>query len=98
MSNLQIANTIRQQLGNRFIVMTGAKDFVGGERSLSFKIGRNSLGVNRIVVTLNDRDLYDIDMYAVRGTNAVRKSMLTDIYANELAGYIGDETGMAVTL
>jgi hypothetical protein len=35
MSNLTVANTILEQLGGgRFIAMTGAKSFVGGEDSL----------------------------------------------------------------
>jgi hypothetical protein len=47
-ATLQVAQTIRDQLGNRFCVMTGAKDFVGSERSLSFRIGRNIRNVTHV--------------------------------------------------
>ena len=59
--NHQIATTILQQLGgNRFIAFTGAKDFMTIDNGLRFKIGRNSSKANRIEITLNGSDLYDM--------------------------------------
>lgn len=43
MTNTMIAETILQQLGgNKFVVMTGAKNFVALENGIKFNIGRNA--------------------------------------------------------
>lgn len=57
-TNLQVAETIRQQLGGaRFAMMTGAKNFVGGENMLLFSVGRGAkAGINRVRVTLDPSD------------------------------------------
>ena len=61
MTNKEIATTILQQLGGkRFIVFTGAKDFLAIDNGLRFKIGRNTSKTNRIEITLNGADLYDM--------------------------------------
>ena len=55
-----IAETILNQLGSRrFIMMTGAKEFIAIKNGLQFKIGRNASKANRVTVTLNGNDLYD---------------------------------------
>ena len=39
MADLKVANTILAQLGGlRFIVMTGARDFIGGDYHLIFSL------------------------------------------------------------
>ena len=59
--NNYIAETILQQLGgHRFIVMTGAKNFIALQNGLRFTIGRNASKANRVEITLNGLDLYDI--------------------------------------
>jgi len=56
-----VANTIYQQLGaNKFVAMTGAKQFLDLGNGISFKIGRNGKGVNYVKITLNGSDLYDV--------------------------------------
>ena len=61
MSNLNVPNTIYQQLGgNRFVAMTGAKYFVGDKNSLRFKIGRNKSKTNTVEITLRGDDTYDM--------------------------------------
>ena len=57
-----IANTILNQLGgNRFVAMTGAKNFVALENGIRFKIGRNKSKANTVKITVNGLDLYDIE-------------------------------------
>ncbi len=61
MSNLEVANTIYQQLGGgRFVAMTGAKYFVGDKNSLRFKIGRNKSKTNTVEITLRGDDTYNM--------------------------------------
>ena len=65
--NKQIATTILQQLGgNRFIAFTGAKEFLAIDNGLQFKIGRNASKANRIKITLNGSDLYDMEFIQYR--------------------------------
>ena len=61
MSNLKVPETILEQLGgNKFRMMTGAKNFGGTEDSLSMRIGRNSSNSNYLKITLNQMDTYDM--------------------------------------
>ena len=56
-----VANTIYRQLGgNRFRVMTGAKNMVSLENGIGMRIGRNKTNANYMEITLNELDLYDI--------------------------------------
>lgn len=66
-TTMTTAQTILEQLGgNKFIVMTGAKDFkalneYGG--ALYFTIGKNASKANRVKVTLMYDDTYTITFY-----------------------------------
>lgn len=59
----QIAETILRQLGgNRFIAMTGAKNLVSLGNGLMFKFGSGAKNrINRVRITLNGKDLYDVE-------------------------------------
>lgn len=62
MTNTAVANTIYQQLGgNRFKVMTGAKNFVAIDNGVIFDIGRNASKANKVKITVNAFDLYDVE-------------------------------------
>jgi hypothetical protein len=57
--NKEVSETILQQLGGRrFIVMTGAKDFVAIDNGLRFRIGKNSSRANIVKVILQGDDTY----------------------------------------
>ena len=56
---MTIAKTIFQQLGgSRFVIMTGAKNFVDTGDGLRFTIGRNGSKANMVKITLNGDDTY----------------------------------------
>ena len=81
------AGTILQQLGgNKFIAMTGAKDFVKDdkEQMIAFRIGRNSKSVNIVRIRLNSKDLYDMEFLMSRGANIYPQSTANDIYFDQL--------------
>ena len=60
MTNMNIAETILQQLGGRrFIVMTGAKNLTAIDNGLRFQIGRNASKANRVEIVLTPMDTYD---------------------------------------
>lgn len=63
MANLNVAKTILTQLGgSRFTTMTGAKDLVGGDNYLMFRLPRNFAkdGINKVQITLDPTDTYTV--------------------------------------
>ena len=82
-----IARTIYEQIGgNRFAVMTGAKDIVLLPNGLRFRIGRNKSKTNLIEIKLNGMDLYDMEfIYHRNGYLKVDHKKLT-------AKWIDDKT------
>lgn len=66
-TDLTVAQTILAQLGGRtFLAMTGAKDLVGDEKSLMMKLRPNQSKANKLRITLNDNDLYDLEFMRLR--------------------------------
>jgi hypothetical protein len=97
--SLEVANTILQQLGGKkFVVMTGASNFVGSSDALSFKIGKNANKVTHVRITLTPADLYNVTYLNVRGTTV--KTVTTDegIYADMLRECFTRSTGLHTTL
>lgn len=54
---------LNQLGGNRFLVMTGAKNLVycNKEKFLRFELPKNGGGVKWVKITLNFKDLYDME-------------------------------------
>ena len=97
MSNLTVAKTILEHLGgNKFCMMTGAKNLAGDENSLSMRIGRNSSNSNYLKITLNSMDLYDMkfckltrkfEEKSVTEYSDVYNDMLTDVFTKHTGMY-----------
>lgn len=65
--NQEIANIILQQLGgNKFIAMTGAKQFVAIDRGIRFRIGRNATRTNMMRITLRGDDTYKMEFIHIK--------------------------------
>ncbi len=95
----QVAKTILQQLGgNKFIAMTGAKNFGSSKNSLQFKIGRNSKSISHVIITLKSSDLYDVEFIRMRGTSRKVVKKLKGVYADQLGIMFKKYTGMNVRL
>lgn len=96
---MQVAKTILEQLGgNKFIVMTGAKNFVGSDDSLSFRIGRNAASVNAVTITLLPSDTYRMDFYRIRKSQITQVKEFTDVYADQLQSLFTEATGLYTSL
>jgi hypothetical protein len=95
-----IAQTIYQQLGgNKFAVMTGAKQFLFDDKSLAFKIPRKPY----IKITLNGKDLYDIEFIKIKRLNEMQVKQQTiksinDIYCDQLVHILEQQTGLYFSL
>lgn len=106
MSNMIVANTILQQLGgNRFIAMTGASNFVGSEKGLSFRmksrgICRPTNKSNICRITLRGDDTYDMEFLNMNSRTLDMKdiSKHEGLYADMLCSIFTDETGLDTRL
>lgn len=68
-TNKTIAETILLQLGgNRFIAMTGSKNFLCDKNWLSMHLKRNKSGAKFLKIHLNEMDLYDMVFTRVKKT------------------------------
>jgi hypothetical protein len=95
----QIAKTILNQLGgNKFVVMTGAKNLGAGENYLSFKVMRNASKATHIKITLNCMDTYDIEFIRCRKFEAKTLKTVEGIYAEDLQRVFTSETGLNTSL
>lgn len=95
---MSIAQTIIDQLGgNKFVAMTGAKNFVADDRSVAFSIGRNASKINRVMIVL-ENDEYNVLFYNARGFEARTIKTVDGVQASQLRDVFANATGMAVSL
>lgn len=97
MGSMTVAKTILEQLGgNKFRMMTGAKNFLGFTEGITMKIGRNSSNSNWLKITLNSMDTYDMEFAkvtrmgekkSVTEYNNVYNDMLTDVFTKHTGMY-----------
>ena len=93
--NLTIANTILAQLGgNKFLAMTGAKNLLAGDHSLSMKLGRGAKnGITHLTVELNGFDTYTVKFQRVHGYKVTEKGTTEGVYVSELQDVFTRATG-----
>ena len=96
---MEVAQTILNQLGgNRFIVMTGAKNFVAGDYTLTFRIPKAKQSINMVKIYLNGLDLYDVTFYRVRGVDVKEIKKVDGLYFDMLQETFTEVTGLYTNL
>ncbi len=92
--NKEIAQTILNQIGgiNRLVAFTGAYNFVAINNGVSFRIKNPK--ANYIKITLNGKDLYDLEVGRIRGTDYKVIGEQSDLYYDMLKSEIEKFTGM----
>jgi len=101
-----VAKTILAQLGgNRFAVMTGAKNLMHGADSngspyLSFKLPSRfaTNGINFVRVTLTPADDYKVEFVKVWGMNLKTIAVREGVYADTLRSVFTEATGLDTSL
>lgn len=97
---MKVANEILRQLGGgRFLAMTGVKNPAGGENFIQFKLPkavRNK--INFVKITLNNKDLYDIEFFYYRAMQLKPVDTVEDVYFDQLRGIFEEYTGYATSL
>lgn len=109
---LTIAETTLTQLdGNRFIAMTGSKNFVSDGNSLRMRLARNKSKANFLTIILDQAtDTYAMRFFYFRSGYLSMKTgrfvpdtekeiaVYTDVYASDMCRIFEDVTGLATSL
>ena len=93
---MNIAQTILSQLGaNRFIAMTGAKNFVASKNALHFDLPRGAKnGINKLNIELAGDDTYTLKFYKLRALNLTMVETVRGVYADTLQNVFKQVTGL----
>jgi len=95
------AEVLFKQLGGgRFVAMTGAKHFVKdcAAGCLSFKIPKAKNKINYVKISLNPRDLYDMEFGKIeRRAGEIKYKVIetvTEVYNDTLQAIFTEKTGL----
>ena len=94
---MRVAQIILQQLGgNRFVIMTGAKNLVSGENYLQFGIASTMTKnkCNIVKIELTPDDTYTVTFYNLRGANLKVITEHNDVYYDQLVKLFETQTGL----
>ena len=99
-SESQISDTIRQQIGNRAFSMLGATNLMFSSKEpnwLSFRI-KGSSKINYIKISLNSMDLYDMEFGKIGKTSYKVVATESGCYHDMLHTMIEKNTGLYTSL
>lgn len=93
MTDLSVAKIIAEQLGGikPLAMMTGAKDFVGGETTLTFRL---PMIRKTMWITLTGTDDYTIELFTVRGSSVHCSAKREGVYCEQLQEVFRSMTGL----
>lgn len=93
-----VATTILQQIGGmgKLKMMTGAYNFIAYPNGVSFKMKNPS--ANYVKITLNGKDLYDLEVGRIRGNKYTIVKEVNDLYWDDLKPQIESATGLYLSL
>jgi len=100
----EVAAYIVLQLGGkRFIAMTGAKNMSYGKNGkndpqLKIQVMKGKNNINSMIISLNNKDLYDIVFYSVKNCEVKEVSRYDDVYCDMLTDIFETETGLKTSL
>jgi len=108
---MAVAETILDQLGGRkFAIMTGSKDFYDLGKTLKMTLARNKSKANRLDITLNAMDTYDLTFYkyspvrvnyktlTVKDSKVTLVEKIKGIYFDQLQDFFTKTTGFYTRL
>lgn len=98
----QVACTILQQLGGRvFLAFTGSHTLISYPNGCAMYLRKNIGKVNRLKITLNGKDLYDVKFFYFRanyksdkGYSESNVQEFNDIYFDQLQALFTQVTGL----
>lgn len=87
---LEVAKTIYQQIGNKTLLLTGSKDFIGGENSLHFTVNVPG-ALYKIRIILTAYDTYTLTFHKFQPRKQYEETIL-----KEVSGLYFDSLGEVV--
>ena len=98
MDSMQVANTIKDQLGNKALVMLGASQLVGTPDALKFSI-KGCRRINKIQIVLAADDTYTVQFWKLgRGGFIKLVEQVAGVYVDSLHRVIETHTGLYTSL
>lgn len=110
-NTMTVANTILEQLGgNKFIAMTGAKNFLSDGNTLRMTLPKNKSKANRLYITLDADDTYTMNFFRFTAGRLNRKTfqftedkvseikVVSGVYCDMLQDIFTATTGMVTHL
>ena len=98
-SYMTVAKTILDQLGgNKFIAMTGSKNFIGGDDFLSMRLARNKSGANYLRITLSSMDDYTVEFFKMTKFDLISVYSSGGVYCDQLQNLFTSVTGLDTRL
>jgi hypothetical protein len=97
---MSIAQTILQQLGgNKFIAMTGAKNFLNTGEGLTFQIPLKN-NINKVNITLDVNDTYRVTFskFSMKKLTNLIVYTVSNVYADQLQTIFTEQTGLETHL
>lgn len=95
------ADEVLKQLGgNKFIAMTGAKNFMtdAAKKTIYFKIPRAKSGITHVRITLMGSDTYTMEFISLRGVNLKIVKEVKGIHNDQLQSIFTQYTGLETSL
>jgi hypothetical protein len=93
-NNMQTAQTIMNQLGgNKFIAMTGSKNFFAIENGLQMNLSKNKVSAQYLKIELTSTDFYKMTFYSFRGAEMKIKNKVEGVYFDQLQDIFTNVTG-----
>jgi hypothetical protein len=91
---IDVATTIINQFGPTFPRMVGLKNVVAIEGGVQFGHAKGKQGINKVVVTLNAGDTYDLHFWRITAKTCKEITGVGDIYNDQLGDIFEDITGL----
>lgn len=95
---MQAATILKQLGGNKFIMMTGAKNFVCDEKGIGFRFMRNKIGAQFCRIELNSLDLYNMSFRKLVKDRLVILKEVNNLYDDHIEEIFSEITGLATRL
>ncbi len=96
---MSVAQIILSQLGgNKFIAMTGARNLMSGEKSLTFSITGTKNKSNRVRIELASDDTYTVTFARVYNCKFNPIEQVSGVYCDNLQEIFTDRTGLLTSL
>jgi hypothetical protein len=95
-TDLTVAKTILDQIkccDPRALWAWGAKDYVGSNDGIQFKVGGMTRWKGTVIVKLNGSDLYDVRFFRLRGTKVLEDVTKKDIFVENLVTILDEKIG-----